>query len=72
MSKQYPIRHDAGGTDFRYSIRQEYTGAAQGKQWVVRFCNEWVGSSQFYGSALVQAVAHNARRNGALTLSSNS
>lgn len=68
MSKQYPIRHDDGGTDFRYSIRQEYTGHAQGKQWVARFCGEWIGSSQFYGSTLVQTISHNARRNGALNV----
>ena len=71
MSKQYPIRHDNGGTDHRYSIRQEYTGHAQGKQWVARFAGEWIGSSQFYGSALMLAAGHNARRNGALTLSNN-
>jgi|TARA_R110002126_G_scaffold96265_1_gene225263 hypothetical protein len=62
MSKQHPIHNDD-----RYSIQQEYTGAAK-PQWVARFCGEWIGASQFYGSALVQAVSHNARRNGALTL----
>lgn len=63
MRKQHPIHNDD-----RYSIQQEYTGAAT-PQWVARFCGEWIGASQFYGSALVQAVSHNARRNGALTLS---
>lgn len=68
MSKQYPIRHDDGKTDNRYSIRQEYTGHAQGKQWVARFCGDWIGSSQFYSSALMLATGHNARRNGALVI----
>lgn len=68
MSKQYPIRHDGGKTDFRYSIRQEFTGHAQGKQWVARFCGDWIGSSQFYSSALMLAAGHDARRKGALVL----
>lgn len=69
MSKQYPIRNE-GTADHRYSIQQEFTGHANGKQWVVRFCGEWIGSSQFYGSALMLATGHNARRNGALTVAS--
>jgi len=62
MSKQHPIQNDE-----RYSIRKEYTGHAT-PQWVVRFCGELIGSSQFYGSALMLASGHNARRNGALTV----
>ena len=50
MSKQHPIHNDD-----RYSIQQEYTGAAK-PQWVARFCGEWIGASQFYGSALAAEV----------------
>ena len=67
MTKENPIRHDDGNADTRYSIRKEYTGHAT-PQWVARFCDEYIGSSQFYGSALMLASGHNARRNGALTL----
>lgn len=68
MSKQNPIRHDDGKTDSRYSIRQEFTGHAQGKQWVARFCGDWIGSSKFYSSALMLAAGHDARRKGARVL----
>jgi hypothetical protein len=67
MTKENPIRHDDGNADTRYSIRKEYTGHAT-PQWVARFCGEWIGSSQFYSSALMFASGHNARRNGALTI----
>jgi len=58
MLTQYPIERDK-----RYTITQEYTGHPSAKpQFVVRFCNDWVGSSQFYNSAVVRAVGHNAER----------
>jgi hypothetical protein len=66
MSKQHPVSNH-GATDHRYAVRQEYTGHAQ-PQWVARFCGEWIGASQFYSSALMLAVGHNARRNAALTV----
>ena len=48
-----------------YVISREYTGASTDKQYVVRFCGEYVGQSAHYGSAAVKAVGHNAIRNGA-------
>jgi len=58
MLTQYPIPKDS-----RYTITQEYTGHPSAKpQFVIRFCDEWVDSSQFYTSAVVRAVGHNAAR----------
>ena len=58
MLTQYPLSKDS-----RYTITKEYTGHESGKpQFVIRFCGEWVGSSQFYTSAVVRAVGHNAER----------
>lgn len=66
MSKQHPITNN-GRTDERYSVRLEYCGHEK-PHYVVRFCGEWIGQSQFYGSALMLASGHNARRNGALVI----
>lgn len=55
-----------GKPDRRYEVRREWTGHAK-PHYVARFCGEWIGSSQFYSSAVMQAVGHNARRLGALT-----
>ena len=58
---QYPIERD-----HRYTINKEYTGHPSAKpQFVIRFCGDWVGSSQFYNSAVVRAVGHSAERRGA-------
>jgi hypothetical protein len=60
MLTQYPISKDT-----RYTIAKEYTGhPSANPQFVIRFCGDWVGSSQFYTSAVVRAVGHNAVRKG--------
>lgn len=57
-------------SDSRFTITHEFTGHASGKpQFVVRFCGEWIGSSQFYASALILAAGERARRSNALTVS---
>jgi len=57
-------------SDPRFTITREFTGHESGKpQFVVRFCGEWIGSRQFYASALTLAVGEKARRENALTVS---
>lgn len=60
---QHPISHDGGKPDFRYKITREWTGESK-PQFVVRFCDDWVGCSQFYSAALLLAVSHNCQRKG--------
>lgn len=62
-----PIRHDNGKIDARYSIALEYCGYEK-PRYVARFCDEWIGQSAFYSSALMLATGHNARRKGALVI----
>ena len=64
MLTQYPISLvHSNSKDSRYTITQEYTGHPSAKpQFVIRFCGEWVDSNQFYASAVVRAVGHNAER----------
>jgi hypothetical protein len=55
--------------DKRYTITNEFTGHISGKPvFVARFCGEWIGSSQFYSSALMKVVGHKAMREGALVI----
>jgi len=54
--KTYPIKNDR-----RYTITHE-------AEFVVRFRDELIGSSKFYTSAVVKAVAHKAQKQGAITL----
>lgn len=63
----HPIRHDNGGIDNRYQIALEHCGHEK-PHYVARFCDERIGSSAFYSSALMLAVGHNARRKGALVI----
>ncbi len=56
---RFPLRHDTGGRDYRYSITAEFCGHATA-QHVVRYCDEWIGSRPDYKSALCLALA--ARR----------
>ena len=64
--KSQPIKSEPG-----YTIGREYTGASTEKQYVVRFCGEYVGQSPFYASAVVKAVGHNAIRNKAEVVTEN-
>ena len=57
---KYPIH-----TDSRYVISQEFTGHISGKpQYVLRYCDQFVASSQFYSSIVVRAVGHKSIKNG--------
>lgn len=58
----YPIKRDR-----RYTITIEFCGFAK-PHYVVRFCGDWIDSSEFKSSAIVRAVGEHARRNGALTV----
>lgn len=62
-----PIRHESGNIDRRYSIDLEYCGYEK-PHYVARFCDEWIGQSAFYSSALMLAIGHNSRRKGALVI----
>lgn len=44
-------------TDGRYSIRQEFTGAAK-PQWVVRFCGDFICSVSSKPLAVLRAIGH--------------
>jgi hypothetical protein len=62
----YVVSHSDGTKDKRYTITLEHTGHEK-PHYVVRFCDEWVGSRAHYGSAVMLAVGEHARRRGALT-----
>lgn len=67
MPKANPIRHDNGKPDYRYRIGLEHCGHEK-PHYVVRFCDDWIGSSAFYSSAVMLAAGHNARRKGAMII----
>lgn len=61
----HPVTHRDGSRtpDTRYKITREHSGKAK-PQFVARFCDEFIGQSAFYTSAVVMAVGHNAMRLG--------
>lgn len=62
---RHPIRSDS-----RWTIDPEFTGHASGKrQFVIRFCGDWIDSRPTYASAVVRAVGAKAVRDGALVIS---
>lgn len=63
----YPVTHDQGGKDKRYTITKEWCGYEE-PRFVVRFCDEFIGQSAFYNSAVVMAVGHNAKRIDAMMM----
>jgi hypothetical protein len=62
--KHHPITHDGGKTDLRYAIGREFCGKVK-PQFVVRFCDEFIGSASTYLGAVLLAVGYKAKRNGA-------
>lgn len=52
-----------GRVDMRYTVTREHTGRDR-PHYVARFCGDWIGSSEFYGSAAGLAIGHAARRRG--------
>ncbi len=48
--------------DPRYAIRQEFTGAPNGPQYVLRFCGDWLGAYRRKRDALSHAIKHNRNR----------
>lgn len=59
--KTYPLNHDDGETDHRYSIEKEYHGAAKAA-YVLRFCDEWVSVHTFKIEATQAAEIHHEKR----------
>lgn len=54
----YPV-----SKDHRYTVEKEFCGHPA-PQFIARFCNEWIGQSQFYSSAALLAIGHDANRRG--------
>jgi hypothetical protein len=62
--KTRPVSSDA-----RYTVTREFTGHASGKrQFVLRFCGDWIDSFTTYPAAVIRAVGESARRRGALVI----
>lgn len=54
-------------SDRRYTVRREFCGYPD-PYWVARFCGEWIGASKFKGSALMLAIGHKTKREGAMII----
>ena len=59
----YPIRHADGSRDERYSVQLEYCGYEK-PRYVLRFCDEFIGSFPGKPQAALRAVGHRDERNG--------
>ena len=57
-----PIRSDA-----RYTVTLEWCGQPK-PQFIVRFCDDWVGYRSTYPAAVLLATNHRLQRQGALTV----
>lgn len=60
----YPLKHDDGTTDKRYTIRPEFCGYEQ-PRYVLRYCGEYVANSISLSSMIMRAAGHRAVANGA-------
>lgn len=63
----HPIKHHLDNkVDKRYSVNLEWAGEAN-KQWIARFCGEWVGKGRDKQEAIELAQEHydNNKINGA-------
>lgn len=60
----YPVTHDDGTTDKRYSVRLEYVGEIN-QRLVLRFEGEWLGTHRNLADATLRAIGHKAVMNGA-------
>lgn len=59
----YPLTHDDGKTDRRYTVTVEYTGDPSGKaRFVLRFCDEYIGDYADRSGAALRAVNHRSQR----------
>ena len=54
-------------SDSRYTVTREHCGHAQ-PRYVARFCDEWIGQSVSYPTAVLLATGHRLRRNGATVI----
>lgn len=59
----YPIRHDDGAIDKRYSVALEHCGFAE-KRLVLRFCGDFLGGFSDISGATLRAINHKAHRLG--------
>ena len=65
--ENYPVTHNNGAIDRRYTITQEYCGH-DGPRYVARFCGEWIGQTMSYSGAVLKAIGHKcAALNGIIT-----
>lgn len=55
------IRHNDGTRDKRYTLGMEFTGAPV-KQYVARFCGDWIGSANTKPEVVQLAETHNQER----------
>lgn len=60
--KHHPVTQN-GKPDLRYTIEKEFCGQ-DGPRYVARFCGDWIGQSQFYGSALMLCIGKSAENRG--------
>ena len=60
--KSHPLKSDQ-----RYTIAREFCGHSK-PRFVLRWCDEWIGSFATRGAAVVRAVGHKSTRNESLTL----
>ncbi len=67
MTAIYPLTHNDGTPDKRYSIYQEFCGYAE-KRHVLRFCGDFIQSSISASSLAVRAAGHRAALNGAAVI----
>lgn len=57
----YPVKHDNGRVDSRYTITSEYCGV-EGLRYIVRFCGEWLCDFKNEDWAINFAIQHNSER----------
>lgn len=57
----YPIKHDNGRTDSRYTVTYEYCGFEH-QMHVVRFCGDYLASFVDINDANEYAINHNEKR----------
>ena len=60
--KSHPLKSDQ-----RYTIAREFCGHPK-PRFVLRWCDEWIGSFATRRAAVVRAVGHKSTRNESLTL----
>lgn len=63
----YPLTHENGSTDKRYSIAQEFCGHEK-PRFVLRYCGEFVAQSISRSAMVMRAVGHRCEAMGATVI----